>query len=394
MVSKELQEKFAAVGARVPRILLPARGVDLEKFSVIACDQYSADAAYWEAVEKTVGGAPSSLRMMLPEAWLKDAPADANDEINRVMRDYCMDGVLTDIGECLVYVRRQTSGGIRRGLVIALDLEEYDYTKDASGLIRATEATVVERLPARIEIRRHAPLEMPHIMVLLDDKTDALMGALESSAANMQTLYDFDLMQNGGHITGYRVDDEVVLSLVAEELTYLRDISRDGLLYAMGDGNHSFAAAKACWEEIKAALPEEAWKDCPARYCLCELVNLYDPALHFEPIHRALLGVDPKAVQKEIGFDANKPPLLQRLQPMLDIWLKKHPEAELEYIHGEEACRKLCDAPDRLAVILPDFDKESLFETVRRDGAFVRKSFSMGHADDKRFYLECRRIQE
>lgn len=391
MASQEIRDRFYKVGACVPNILLPAAGIDNQRFAVVACDQFSANPGYWSEVDKFVGTAPSTLRMMLPEAWLKTASV-TQEEINKKMISYCEAGVLADVGEGLVYVRRSTSSGVRRGLVIALDLEQYDYSKDASSLIRATEATVVERLPARIEIRREAALEIPHIMVLINDRSDAVMGALDSSLQNMEVLYDFDLMQDGGHITGYNLSDDVLLALVADELEYLLSKSTNGLLYAMGDGNHSFAAAKACWDEKKKSIPEDQWRDCPARYCLCELVNIYDPALEFKPIHRAVLGVDPEAVQREIGFDAENPPPLQKLQPMLDKWLENHPEAELEYIHGKDECRKLCDAPDRLAIILPEFDKESLFEVVRKDGVFVRKSFSMGRARDKRYYLECRKI--
>ena len=392
MASREIKKRFYKVGATVPRIMLPADGIDLHRFAVIACDQYSADEGYWQKVEGIVGTAPSSLRMMLPEARLKTTKS-AEDDIYKKMNSYCEAGVLSDIGECLVYVRRQTSAGVRCGLVIALDLEEYDFKRDAKGLIRATEETVVERLPARVEIRKKAPLEIPHILVLIDDTSNALMGALEASRLDMDVLYDFELMLDGGHITGYKVEDEVLLALVADELEYRLSKSTDGLLYAMGDGNHSFAAAKACWEEIKKTLPKSEWRDHPARYCLCEIVNIYDPALEFEPIHRAVLGADPQAVQREVGFDAENPPSLQKLQPMLDEWLKTHPEVELEYIHGEEECRRLCQAPDRLAIIFPEFEKETLFEIIRKNGTFVRKSFSMGHARDKRYYMECRKIK-
>lgn len=387
---KELKQQLEQVGASVPRLLLPAKRLDYSKFATVACDQYSADPAYWDDVDRIVGDAPSSLRMMLPEAWLKE-PERAKD-INATQQRYLDQGVLDDVGECVVYVRRGTSGGVRRGLVIALDLEQYDYLPGRDSMIRATEETVVERLPARIEIRKDAPLEMPHIMVLINDKQDLLMSALDASKEEMETLYDFDLMKNGGHITGYAVRQEAHVQQVADALTQLYKLAKNGMLYAMGDGNHSFAAAKACWDILKESLDPDEWDGHPARYSIVELVNLYDPALEFEPIHRALLGVDPEQVQREVGFDAGNPPPLQQLQPMLDAWFSKHPHAEQEYIHGERECRELCDAPDRLAIILPDFDKDSLFDIVLRDGVFVRKSFSMGHADDKRYYLECHKI--
>ncbi|MEG1773882.1 MAG: DUF1015 family protein, partial [Oscillospiraceae bacterium] len=210
----------------------------------------------------------------------------------------------------------------------------------------------------------------------------------------LECLYDFTLMQGGGHSAGWRVDAPRLLEAVAGVLAELKAQSGDGLLYAMGDGNHSFATAKACWDERKLSLSPEERERHPARWALVELVNLYDPALRFEPIHRVLLHVDPRRVQEEIGFDAEHPPSLQTLQPRLDAWLAVHREAELEYIHGARDCRDIAaQAPDRLAIVFPEFDKNSLFEVLRRDGAFARKSFSMGEARDKRYYLECRKIR-
>lgn len=390
-MDNQLKQRFNRCGATVPRLLLPAENVDYAKFATVACDQFSADPAYWDDVERIVGDAPSSLRMMLPEAWLKTP--ERGGDINATQRRYLDEGVLQDIGEGLVYVRRGTSGGVRRGLVLALDLEQYDFTPGADSMIRATEQTVVERLPARIDIRKGAPLEMPHIMVLINDRDDRLMSALDRRRDDLPVLYDYDLMKQGGHITGYAVRDQVALEQVASALEQLCAAAEGGMVYAMGDGNHSFAAAKACWDDLKKNLDPAERADHPARWSIVELVNLYDPALEFEPIHRALLGVDPEAVQREVSFDAADPPPLQQLQPMIDAWFATHPEAEQEYIHGEQECRALCDAPDRLAVILPDFDKDSLFDIVLRDGVFVRKSFSMGHAPDKRYYLECHKIK-
>lgn len=388
---EKLRQRFHRVGASVPCVLLPGEGVDYKKFATIACDQFSADPAYWDEVERFVGGVPSSMRMMLPEAWLKTP--ERGGDINAVMQRYLDKGVLRDVGEGLVYVCRETGGGVRRGLVIALDLEQYDFTPGANSRIRATEQTVVERLPVRVDIRRGAPLEMPHIMVLVSDREDLLMSALDAQKDAMPVLYDFDLMKGGGRITGYAVQDDAHLDSAVSALERLCADAKGGMVYAMGDGNHSFAAAKACWNEIKTGLSAAERERHPARYSLVELVNLYDPALQFEPIHRALLGVDPKTVQREAGFDASNPPPLQQLQPMLDAWFEKHPQAEQEYIHGEQECRDLCAAHDRLAIILPEFDKDSLFDVVLRDGVFVRKSFSMGHATDKRYYLECRKIR-
>lgn len=388
-----LKRTLAEVGVSLPNILLPTEGVDLHRFSVIACDQFTAQPDYWQAVEDIVGDACSTLRITLPEAYLSADNDVAIDRINTTMREYLDKHLLADIGEAFVYLRRQTSTGIRHGLVVALDLEQYDYASDAKSMIRATEGTIVERLPPRVKIRSGAPLETPHIMVLIDDHENRLMHLLAERADTLDCLYDFTLMQGGGHSTGYRVDDPALLMQIADILKALKTQGGDDFLFAMGDGNHSFAAAKACWEAIKPTLSPEEQKTHPARWALAELVNLYDPALHFEPIHRLLYNVDPDAVQCALGFDGANPPDAQVLQPKLDEWLKSHPEAELEYVHGEQECRSLGDRPDRLAIIFPAFDRDSLFEVVRKNGAFVRKSFSMGEARDKRYYLECRKIK-
>jgi hypothetical protein len=379
-------QALAQVGVGIPRVLLPGRGVDCHKFAVIACDQFSAQPSYWQRVEDLVEDKPSALRLMIPEAWLGESDAPTHEAVVKTMREYLSSRVLADIGETFVFLRRRTTGGLRRGLLVMLDLDAYDYTPGAKTLIRATEDTVVQRLPPRVAVRRDAPLEMPHIMVLVNDRADRLMSLLESRADDMECLYDFGLMLNGGHLSGYRADSPVLLGQLAQILSELKAESEDGFLFAMGDGNHSFAAAKACWEEIKPGLSPDEQKAHPARWCMAELVNLYDPALKFEPIHRLLYHVDPAGVQADLGFDAENPPSLQILQPMLDEWLKSHPEAELEYIHGAAQCRELAAAEsNRLAIVFGPFEKDSLFETVRRNGAFVRKSFSMGEARYKRY---------
>ncbi len=377
----------------LPNILLPADGIDLHRFSVIACDQFTAQPDYWQDVEELVGDVCSTLRITLPEIYLKNNNDAAIERINATMRRYLEKRLLVDIGETFVYLRRRTSTGVRQGLVVALDLEQYDYTKDAKPMIRATEGTIVERLPPRIKIRSGAPLETPHIMVLIDDRKNRLMSLLADRVESFECLYDFTLMKSGGHSAGYRVDDPALIMEIAHILKALKTQGDDDFLFAMGDGNHSFAAAKACWEAIKPTLSPEEREDHPARYALAELVNLYDPALKFEPIHRLLYHVDPEALQRELDFDAANPPDAQILQPRLDAWLKAHPQAELEYVHGAQACRALGDQPDRLAIVFPAFDRDSLFDVVRRNGALVRKSFSMGEARDKRYYLECRKIK-
>lgn len=390
---QKLENDLARVALKIPEILLPADGIALEKFSVVACDQFTSQPEYWQEVEEIVGDSPSALRITLPEAYLSDNNDERIEKINSTMNDYVKSGKLKNIGSTMVYLRRKTTAGVRRGLIAALDLEQYDYSKGSKSMIRATEETIVERLPPRIRIRENAPLETPHIMVLIDDKNDRLMSLLDSACGNMQRLYDFELMKNGGHSTGYRVDSPEMLQKIADILTELKQKSADGLLYAMGDGNHSLATAKACWEKIKPTLTESQRENHPARWALAEIVNLYDPALKFEPIHRLLFNVDPEAVERDLGFDAKNPPDAQIIQPKLDAWLKKHPEAQLDYIHGENECRKLGDSPDRLAIVFSEFDRDSLFDVVCKNGSFVRKSFSMGTAVDKRYYLECRAIK-
>ena len=389
---KTAKEKLADVGAAVPRLLFPKEGINLQKFAVIACDQYSAQEEYWDAVRDFIGSAPSSLQLMMPEAWLGKEPSHEN-AVPEHMRRYLADGTLREIGRGMMFLHRGTTTGVRRGLLLSLDLEQYDFAPDSSSLIRATEKTIQERLPARVAIRSKAPLEMPHIMVLLDDRENRLMGALDQIAAGRAPFYDFSLMMDSGSLKGWFLQEENIFDAVADILAQLKAQSRAGMLYAMGDGNHSFAAAKKHWDTRKAGLTAAQRESHPARFGLVELVNLYDPALVFEPIHRLLIGVDPHAVQRDLGFDAKNPPPLQKLQPQLDGWLDQHPQAQLEYIHGAEDCRRLGRAPDRLAIVWSKFDKESLFSDIARHGALCRKSFSMGSAPDKRFYLECRKIQ-
>lgn len=390
-MNEQVKAAFKKVGARVPALLLPGAGVDYKIFAVNACDQFSAEPRYWDEVECLVGDKPSAFRMILPEARLPQT-RDKVEAIHGTMSRYLKDGVLREMGEGLVFLRRETTGGIRKGLVIALDLEEYDYTPGSRSLIRATEKTVIDRLPARIEIRRGAELELPHVMVLLDDRKDLLMAALEKMTDHLKKLYDFPLMLEGGQLTGFHVTREEDLLTVAEILAVLKKESDAGFLYAMGDGNHSVAAAKELWEEQKTVLTPEERENHPARFVLVELVNLYDEGLAFYPIHRLLMNVRKEEALLELELDPAAPPPLQELQPKLDRFLAKHPGAELEYIHGEEECRMLGEREGNLAIIFERFDRDTLFRDVKEHGILCRKSFSMGEARDKRYYLEARRI--
>lgn len=407
MNKQELAGKLASLGIAVPNILLPAADIDPAKFAVIACDQHSAEPDYWEETRKIVGDAPSSLNLMLPEAWL-NRKDEMEPQIEHSMEQYLTDGTLQSVGEGLVYVRRTVgvkadgSPLIRHGLVAAIDLEKYDYVPGNHNLIRATEATVKERLPERIRIREKASLEMPHVLVMLDDEKNQLCALLEemrtagsggSDAApgGLKCLYDFDLMQDGGHIEGYLVNQPQQIEAVAEVLSMLYGASEDGFLMAVGDGNHSLAAAKETWK----AHPEN-----PAlRYALVELISVFDEGLSFHPIHRLLMGLDPSdipAIRKELRLnDAELD--LQDLQPRMDAWLseyqKTHPSAELEYIHGREECLALGEKSGNLPIVFDRFERGSFFRTVLENGTFVRKSFSLGEAREKRYYLECRRLR-
>ncbi len=386
------EKRLAALGLAVPELLLPRKGTDLSAFAVVACDQFSAQRTYWEQVKETVGDAPSALHMILPEAWLGVGEAH-KAAIVPTMERYLGEGILESAGEGMVLVHRHCSSGLRRGLVVAFDLEQYDYRAGTRPLLRPTEATVEERLPARVEIRRAAPLELPHVMVLYNDPADKLMDALDALRQGREPLYDFPLMEGGGRLSGWLLDKETDHACLAGELEKLAAEAVDGMLFAMGDGNHSFAAAKLCWEEIKAGLPAEKQEGHPARYALCELVNLYDKGLDFEPIHRLVRNVDTDELCRELALDPAAPPPLQELQPALDAWLAQHPEGELEYIHGAESCRELGEAENALALIWDSFPRETLFPHVAQHGPLCRKSFSMGQARDKRYYLEARRIK-
>ena len=396
-------------------ILLPNPAVDLEKWAVVACDQFTAQPDYWNAVDAIVGEAPSALRLVLPEAWLQQSDARIPG-IRDAMNRYLADGTLaTAVEDGFVLVERTTAAGVRPGLMVALDLDAYDYDTGKPGLIRATEGTVLERVPPRARVRAGAPVELPHVMMLIDDPADTVIGPLMGRRHALRGLYDFDLMQSGGHIRGWAVEGADARG-VFDAIDGLLQAS-DGLLYAVGDGNHSLAAAKQCWREIAATLTPEQRSAHPARYALVELVNLNCPALVFEPIHRLLTGVDPEALIADYRaflrangadegegddltafdqgrawrFKSTQHPL-RLLQRFLDGYLADHPGARIDYIHGDDTLRQLVNRPDAMGFMPRAFDKSELFGYIRRWGVLPRKTFSMGEANEKRYYLEARRI--
>lgn len=387
-------------------ILLP-RVDDMTKWSCIACDQFTAEPEYWREAERIVGSEPSTLRLMLPEAWLgvRDSAAETR-KIYAAMKDYVNRSVFRTVEQSFIYVERTLpSGAVRRGLVGKLDLECYDWAPGSATPVRATEGTVESRLPARVEVRRGATLEMPHIMVFIDDPENAVI----PSAAGGEVLYDFELMLGGGHIRGSRVTGEA-----AERLTAALEAPEGSVRFAMGDGNHSLAAAKRCWEQIKRNLPESELETHPARYALAEIVNIHDEAVTFEPIHRVLLETVPRgfieeaaarlprgkgqavtllAGRREMEIETGMPlgALVALVDELLGDWRREH-GGEPDYIHGDEEARALGGKPSSVGVLLPRLEKAELFPYITEHGPYPKKSFSIGHARDKRYYLECRAI--
>lgn len=387
-------------------ILLP-RAEDMTKWSCIACDQFTAEPEYWQEAERIVGSAPSTLRLMLPEAWLgvRDSAAETR-KIYAAMQDYVNRDVFRTVAESFIYVERTLpSGAVRRGLVGKLDLECYDWAPGSATPVRATEGTVESRLPARVEVRRGAMLEMPHIMVFIDDPENTVI----PSAAGGEKLYDFDLMLGGGHLRGSRVSGEA-----AARLTEALEAPEGVVRFAMGDGNHSLAAAKRCWEQIKRTLPESELETHPARYALAEIVNIHDEAVTFEPIHRVLLETVPRgfieeaaarlprgkgqavtllAGKREMEIETGMPlgALVALVDELLGDWRREH-GGEPDYIHGDDEARALGGKASSVGVLLPRLEKAELFPYITEHGPYPKKSFSIGHAKDKRYYLECRSI--
>lgn len=397
----------------------------MEKWSVVACDQYTGEPEYWKAAADIVGDAPSTLKLILPEVYLEETDCEKRiEKINETMTDYLKSGLFDEYKDCFILTKRtQADGRLRAGLVGCIDLEMYDYSKGSKSQVRATEATVASRIPPRVKIRMNAPLELPHIMILINDPENTVIEPLLNK--ELKAVYDFELMQNGGHLSGAVVDGEnsdnvlAALDKLAEkelEIRHWNGLDKEGLLlYAMGDGNHSLATAKECYEQKKRAnSPDTEF----ARYALVEIVNLHSPSLEFEAIHRIVTNVDTNKLMeemtKELGltdsapqsftaimdgrervFGITKPTsnlTVGSLQTFLDRFLKEN-GGKIDYIHGEDVVRSLCKEQGSIGFLLPSMAKSELFPTVVKDGALPRKTFSMGHANDKRFYCEARVIK-
>lgn len=389
-------------------ILLPKK--DFEKWAVIACDQYTSEPEYWEEVKKTVGEAPSALNVIFPEVYLSGNKAQRIAEINKNMKEYLSGEVFNTYENTFVYAEREVTGGkIRKGLIGLIDLEDYSFEKGSKTLIRATEETVAERIPPRVEIRKDALMELPHVMLLIDDPDKTVIEPLANETKDAQVLYDFDLMQKGGHIKGVRLDENTA-DRVQKSLAVLIENKEDKLLFAVGDGNHSLATAKECYKLNKTE---------NSRYALVEVVNIHDESLQFEPIYRVLFGVEPEKFINDFvanlggnyeGADAQKfecvfgenrinisvKPTAKlavgTLQTYIDNYLKTAKDVEVDYIHGEESVYSIAKKENTLGFIFSGMQKDELFDAIKQDGSLPRKTFSMGHADDKRFYLEGRKI--
>lgn len=436
-------KNYPEIGVQIPDLYLPKPGVDLARWAVVACDQYTSQPEYWAEVEKLVGDAPSTLNLFLPEIYLgKPGEAQRIQRAQETMRRYLDSGLLEGF-EGLLYVERTVDGKTRKGLMLCLDLERYDYQKGSKSLIRATEGTILERLPPRMKIREGAVLELPHILVLIDDPQNTVIEPVSKARGRLEKRYDFDLMMGSGHLAGYRVSDPGLENGVIQAMRKLADpktfskkygvgLDEPVLLFAMGDGNHSLATAKAVWEKLKP----QVGMDHPARYALVEIESVHDQGLAFEPIHRVLFdmkadllaalrdyyggktlvstcqnshemieSVEHPHVGKQlvgfvqgsqyslVNFEAPTSNLaVGTLQPFLDSFLKEGKAGQIDYLHGSEVLVKLASQPGNAGFYLPAMDKSDLFKTVILDGALPRKTFSMGEAHEKRFYMESRKF--
>ncbi len=414
------------LGFAVPDILIPQNGTDLKKWAVIACDQYTSEPEYWKNVEDEAGNAPSTLNLVLPEVYLNtDKETEKLGSIAKTARQYLNEGILQGLGTGFILTDRSTSlHPSRRGLMAAIDLEGYSFEPGNKNICRATEGTVLSRIPPRVRIRANSPLELPHIMILIDDPEGITIEKAFDMAAKegLAPLYDTDLMLGSGHITGTFIPDgSAIAESIVNGLASLKAANSDGLLFLVGDGNHSLASAKAHWENIRETLSEDEKKDHPARYALAEIVNIHDKGLDFEPIHRVVFNISAdefiakaKEYFKDSGIELNGSDdgkqtftVVTEGQEDVKVSLANPPHTlavgsvqmmidalglECDYIHGEDSVRKLSTAGNT-GILVPAISKDTFFGTVEKEGVFPRKTFSMGEAFEKRFYLEAKIIE-
>ncbi|MGE4454119.1 MAG: DUF1015 domain-containing protein [Sphaerochaeta sp.] len=435
-----IAQHLQKVALRRADIMIPKTTVDLEKWAVVACDQYTSEPEYWEQVEKQVQDNPSTLNLIYPEVYLEEAhPEKRIETINATMKQYVDRELFTVYKDAFFLVNRTTPKGQkgRWGLLVSLDLEAYDYAPESRSLIRATEGTILSRIPPRKEIRKNAPLELPHIMVLINDEKRSVIEPLAHKRDQLPLAYETNLMAGGGKLKAWVVDkDEDMLRIASALESILKTLPADNpLLYAMGDGNHSLATAKSCWMDIKQGLSPEEMEDHPARYALVELENIYDEALAFEPIHRVLFNLDRSTFEQELSkvcnrFTVNQVADLESLdkainrddglqtfglcdtegyllyslvgpsasiaagtlQLIIDSLLCQE-KASVDYIHGKEVTSNLGRKDGNIGLILPEVSKTTFFDSIIKDNALPRKTFSMGEANEKRYYMEARKIQ-
>jgi hypothetical protein len=446
-LSGKYSKQLTKLGVQIPRILLPKNDIDLTRWSVVACDQYTSDHAYWNRIDANVGQAPSTVRITLPEIFLEAPDVETRiSSIHSTMKSYLDRGVLQELGEAIVYIERYTqTSGLRQGLLFAMDLERYDYSRDSQTLIRATEGTIVDRIPPRLRVRKAASVEIPHIMILINDPDKKLIETVASNIKSKRKIYDIPLMEHGGNLAGYAIDDSDAVSELINVLTDLLDKTEkeqnttSPLFFAMGDGNHSLATAKAHWEAQKSALhsaglSEDEIMAHPARYALAEIVNIHSPGLRFEPINRAIFCenlsdmssfiqknplvkkasiIDESALKALLAspegqtcagiWDGSQYYALEFADPasklppafideIFSSWnSEKTPKARIDFIHGWEDTKKL-SAEGAIGCFVPVIARERLFQWVADKGPLPRKAFSMGDAEEKKYYMECRKI--
>lgn len=398
-------------------ILVP-NGCEHEKWSVVACDQFTSEREYWHKLERYVGDAKSTLKLIFPEAYLEDDDKEERIEnINRTMREYLDGGVFKTLKDSFIVCKRTTASGVSRlGIVLAIDLEDYCFTHPSHAYVRSTEGVVLDRIPPRLKIRQDAPVELPHIMLLIDDRKHRVIEPIWEGRTDLEKVYDFDLNMGGGHLEGYRIDAQKVIDVFDKYVDSVQDLygeKTNDFIFAVGDGNHSLATAQAHWNRIKEGLTDAQKAVHPARFALCEVENLHDDGIVFEPIHRFVFGAKEDFIgylqtalsgEKTIeAFDKNGnytlkvdrvgAKAIKDIQDAIDAYLKEHSECSVDYIHGIEHLKDVAAHNVGVAIAMPKIEKDELFGYVLKNGTLCRKAFSMGEAEEKRYYFEAKKIR-
>lgn len=398
-------------------ILVP-NGCEHEKWSVVACDQFTSEREYWHKLERYVGDAKSTLKLIFPEAYLEDDDKEERIEnINRTMREYLDGGVFKTLKDSFIVCKRTTASGVSRlGIVLAIDLEDYCFTHPSHAYVRSTEGVVIDRIPPRLKIRQDAPVELPHIMLLIDDRKHRVIEPIWEGRADLEKVYDFDLNMGGGHLEGYKIDAQKVIDVFDKYVDSVQDLygeKTNDFIFAVGDGNHSLATAQAHWNRIKEGLTDAQKAVHPARFALCEVENLHDDGIVFEPIHRFVFGAKEDFIgylqtalsgEKTIeAFDKNGnyalkvdrvgAKAIKDIQDAIDAYLKEHSECSVDYIHGIEHLKDVAAHNVGVAIAMPKIEKDELFGYVLKNGTLCRKAFSMGEAEEKRYYFEAKKIR-